>query len=85
MILLSVTGLFKMLLIILGVIFLLRIIGKLAQARRNVADQDRMLRDEAAARKLKEESRKNLGTTTISKVDGRINDTEFTDFEEIKD
>ena len=85
MILLSVTGLFKMLLIILGVIFLLRIIGKLAQARRNVADQDKMLRDEAAARKLKEESRKNLGKTTISKVDGRINDTEFTDFEEIKD
>jgi hypothetical protein len=86
MILLSVTGLFKTGLIILGVIFLLRMVGKVAQARRNVADQDSMKKQEAAASRLRQDSNKNLGKTTITKVGkGKLKDSEYTDFEEIKD
>jgi uncharacterized membrane protein len=84
MILLSLWGLLRTLLIILGVLFLLQIIGKTAQARRNVADQDRMRREDEANRKQTEQAKRNYGKTTISKIDkSKINDDEFTDFEEV--
>ncbi|MFT4602643.1 MAG: hypothetical protein ACI857_002830 [Arenicella sp.] len=86
MILLSITGLFKTGLIILGVMFLLRAIGKVSQVRRNVADQDRMKREEANAKSTVDAAKKNYGKTTISKVDSKnISDNDYTDFEEISE
>lgn len=85
MILLSITGLFRTVLIVLGVLFLLQIVGKMMQARRNVAAQDSMKREEEAARKMKAEAHKNFGKTTISKDKSSNMDGEFTDYEEIEE
>lgn len=85
MILLSLTGLVRTLLIIAGVIFLLQIIGKTAQARRNIADEQRMKKENDRARKMKEDAQRNFGKTSISKVDKKkISDSEYTDFEEVE-
>ncbi len=85
MILLSISGLFRTVLIILGVLFLLQIIGKMMQARRNIAAEDQMKREEAAAQRLKSESKKNFGKTTISKPDSNSIKGEFTDYEEVEE
>ena len=85
MILLSITGLFRTVLIILGVLFLLRLMGKVMQARKNVAAQDLMKREESAAQKLKAEAQRNFGKTTISKSDSNNSNAEFTDYEEVKE
>lgn len=83
MILLSITGLFRMLLIILGVLFLLSLLGKVAQGRRNAAEQNRMREEEEANRRMVEKAKKNYGKTTISSSDQNT-DSEFTDFEEVE-
>ncbi|MBD3637639.1 MAG: hypothetical protein HUJ25_09820 [Crocinitomicaceae bacterium] len=84
MILLSITGLFRTVLIIFGVLFLLSLLGKVAQARRNMADEKRMRQEDERARNLKDQVRQNYGKTTISKIDKKnIPDSEYTDFEEV--
>lgn len=84
MILLSVTGLFRMILIILGVMFLLSILGKMMQARRNVAEQKRLQEEVEANQRMVQNAQKNYGKTSIigSKTDP--SDSEFTDFEEVE-
>ena len=85
MILLSLTGVFRTLLIIFGVIFLLQIIGKTAQARRNVAEQQKMKQEERRSQQQTEEAKRNFGRTTISKIDkNKINDNDYTDYEEVE-
>lgn len=72
---------FKQIFLILAVIFLIRFIGKVMIARRNIAAQDAMKRHQ----KAKEESQKNMGKTTVHKVEkGQYNDADFSDYEEIK-
>lgn len=86
MFLLSISGLFKTLLIIGGVLFLLQVFGKFAQARRNIADQQRMRNEEEAARKMREQSQKNFGKTTISKLEkNKYSDGDFVDYEEVQE
>lgn len=64
---------------------MLQIIGKTAQARRNIADQDRMKRQDEANRRQTEQAKQNYGKTTISKIDkNHINDGEYTDYEEVE-
>ncbi|MEX1002987.1 MAG: hypothetical protein WDZ35_12790 [Crocinitomicaceae bacterium] len=85
MILLSLAGLFRTVLIILGIFFLLQLIGKMAQARRNVADHQKTGQEEEASRKRAEESKKNYGRTTISKIDkDSIHDSDYADYEEVE-
>ncbi|MCB9223368.1 MAG: hypothetical protein R2780_11615 [Crocinitomicaceae bacterium] len=85
MIILSLTGLIRTLLIILGVLFLLQILGKMAQARRNIADQEQMKREHQASQKMANDAKQNYGKTTISKIDkNQISDTEYADYEEIE-
>ncbi|UKN02788.1 hypothetical protein K6119_04565 [Paracrocinitomix mangrovi] len=56
----------------------------MAQARRNIADQDQMKREEAEANRKAKEARDNYGKTSISKIDKqRLSDADYTDFEEI--
>lgn len=86
MILLSITGFFRTILIVIGVIVILRAIGKLSQAKRNVDEQERMRNQEIEARRLREEFQRNYGKTSISKVDkNNSKDSDFVDFEEVED
>jgi hypothetical protein len=86
MILLSITGLFKMALIIMGVIFLLRLIGKVMIARRNVNEQFQLKKKEREKEEMLAESQKNFGKTTISKIGkDKFKNQDYVDFEEIKD
>lgn len=83
MILLSITGLFRTILIILGVIFLMSLLGKMAQARRNIADEKRMRQEEEESRKMVEKAKKEYGKTTIASNDSNHSDGDFTDYEEV--
>ena len=86
MILLSIVGLFRTVLIILGVFFLLRILGKMAQARRNIAEDQRIKRESEEAKKVKLDAEKNYGKTSISKINpDTVDDNDYTDFEEVKE
>lgn len=79
---LSIPGLFRTVLIIIAVIVIIRFVGRLMVAERNL-DEDRRLNNEreAEARKRKE-SEKNFGKTHISKR--RYDDAEDVDYEEVK-
>ncbi len=69
---------------ILGVILVLRLVGKMMSARRNIQDQKTYRANQANTTFEKERSKRNFGRTTIGKVDqSKIPDTEYTDFEEI--
>ena len=84
MVLLSITGLFRMVLIILGVFFLLKLIGQLMVARRNVEEERHFQQDRASREAELHESRKNFGKTTVTKIGkDKPDDSEFTDYEEI--
>ena len=84
MILLSITGLFRTILIILGVLFLMSLLGKMAQARRNIADEKRMKKEDDASRKMVEKAKKNYGKTSITADNSsNVSDSEFTDYEEV--
>lgn len=85
MILLSITGLFRTILIILGVFFLLQIIGKTAQARRNIAEQQRMHKEAHESKKRAEQARNSFGKTSISKIDkNNIDESEYAEYEEVE-
>ena len=86
MVLLSVTGLFRTLLIIIGVFVLLRFLGQMMQAKRNVDSERRDLRARKEADRQKSEAQRNFGKTTISKIGkSKFRDEDYTDFEELPD
>ena len=86
MILLSASGLFRMLLIIAVVFVLLRVIGRFMIAKRNIDEHNQAARDHNAEEELKRKAAENYGKTTISKVSKyKKSDGNFVDFEEIKD
>lgn len=80
----SFTGLIRTVLIIIGVFVLLRFLGQLMNAKRNMAEEQQMKDRENKIRKAREKTAKNLGKTTILK-NGRSNasDVEDVDYEEI--
>ncbi len=81
----SVTGLFRMLLIIVGVLFLLRFLGQFMIAKRNMEEERNLNR---AKRKFEEEKRKakeNVGRISIlSKKRKKSEDIEDVDFEDVE-
>jgi len=84
MVLLSVTGVFRTLLIFIGIFVLLRFIGKLMVAKRNVDEHEKLRKQERESDELVDKARRNFGKTSISKIEkSTINPAEFTDFEEI--
>lgn len=85
MILLSITGLFRTLLIIAGAFLLLRLIGRVLIAKRNMEEHQRVQRAQKKAANIREESRRNFGKVTISKIGKSKSDDNFTDYEEIKE
>lgn len=82
MFILSITGLFRTLLIIIGVIVLLRFLGQLMNAKRNMEVERKL---NAEQRKQNEEMRKtvkNYGKTNVIS-DSKSNDIEDVDYEEV--
>lgn len=79
---LSIPGLFRTVLIIIAVMVIIRFVGRLMVAKRNL-DEDRRLNNEreSEARKRRE-SQNNYGKTHISKRG--YDDAEDVDYEEVK-
>jgi len=85
MILLSITGLFRTLLIIIGVLIILRIVGRMMIAKRNLEQERELLKRQRLSEKMMEESKQNYGKTTIGNVDKKAADQAgYVDFEEVK-
>lgn len=87
----SLTGVFKMLLIIAGSIVLLRFLGQFMIAKRNMEEERALNEKSRKTQKEREEKLKKFGKTTIigkntsSKAPhSRISDVEDVDFEELK-
>ncbi len=70
----------RQIIVILGVILLLRIIGKVMLARKTMQENDAFKSQE----KAKQMAKQNYGKTTISKINkSQIKDSDYTEFEEV--
>ena len=84
MVLLYLLNIFRTGLIIIGVIFVIRLIGRMMIAKRNLNEQNRLQQEIKRAADESEEARKNFGRTTISKIGkDKIDQGDFIEFEEI--
>lgn len=80
----SIVGLFKILLIIIGAIVVLRFFGQLTNTKRNITEQNRMKESEKEFAKEKKRKSANLGkTNVIGKKSERLSDVVDVEFEEI--
>jgi hypothetical protein len=74
----------KNLIFILGIILLMRFIGKMMSARRNINEQTKHKQSQADVSIEKEKAKRNFGRTSVEKIDEQSkNDSNFTDFEEV--
>ncbi len=82
----SFTGVIRTILIIVGVIVLLRFIGQMMNARRNMAEQDEMNRQAQKLQAERDMKAKNLGKTSVlGNGKSTTGDIQDVDFVEIKD
>jgi hypothetical protein len=83
----SITGLFKTLLIILGAFVLLRFLGQVMMAKRNMEEDRRLNRNKRAFDEERERKLKNFGKISIlsrnSRKARRTTDAEDADYEEV--
>lgn len=79
----SIPGLFRMVLIIVAVIFLLRFIGQFMVAKRNMEEERSMNEDKRAFDDAKQKASQNIGKTKLVKKSSGQNDAEDVDFEEV--
>lgn len=71
---------------ILGIIFLIRLIGKVMTARRHIREQQDLHKNQQQSSYEKNKSKQSFGKTTINKLDKEtVANTKFSDFEEIHD
>jgi len=85
MVLLAITTVFRTVLILIGVFVLLRVVGQFMVAKRNLQEEKELLEKQRKSEKEAAETRKNFGKTTVGKIDkSAINDSDYTDFEEVK-
>jgi uncharacterized protein YacL len=79
----SITGVFRMVLMIVGAIVLLRFFGQLMNAKRNMEEERSLNQKQRKFDSEKKEKLKNFGKTKI--VDVKVNNKEIedVDFEEI--
>jgi hypothetical protein len=85
MVLLAITTVFRTVLILIGVFVLLRVIGQFMVAKRNLQEEKELLEKQRKSEKEAAEAQKNFGKTTVGKIDkSAINDSDYTDFEEVK-
>ena len=80
----SITGLFRTLLIIIGAIVLLRFVGQLMNAKRNMEEERELNAKQRRMEKERQQKKKNLGKTRILGRNQKGNDAiEDVDYEEI--
>ena len=79
----SVTGLIRTLLIIIGVFVLLRFLGQLMNAKRNMEEERKLNAQQRKLNQEKERKRKNLGKTSILKRFQDSDNIEDVDHEEM--
>jgi len=79
----SVVGVFRTLLILIGLFMVLRFFGRLATAKRNQDELNALDEEKRKFKAEKERATKNLGKTKISEKTSTSNDAEDVDFEEI--
>ncbi len=79
----SLTGLLRMLLIILGVIFLLRLLAQFISNKNYAAEQERIAAEHKKLEKEKRRKEKEAGKTNVLGNDNSNNDIEDVDFEEL--
>jgi hypothetical protein len=84
----SITGLFKTLLIILGAFVLLRFLGQVMMAKRNMEEERRLNRNKRNFEDERAQKLKNFGKVTISGLSSKgrkeQTDAEDAEYEEIK-
>lgn len=88
----SITGIFRTVLIVIGAIVLLRFLGQLMIAKRNMEAERKLNEEQRKANQERNDKMKSFGKTTIL---GKINsknksvksssDIQDVDFEEVKD
>jgi hypothetical protein len=83
----SITGLFKTILIILGAFVLLRFLGQVMMAKRNMEEERRLNRNKRNFEDERAQKLKNFGKVTISGLSGKgrrqQDDAEDAEYEEI--
>lgn len=79
----SITGVVRTILIIIGVLVVLRFIGQLMQAKKNMEEERALNERDRKLRNEKERKRNNLGQTNLLRKDDRV-DAEDVDFKEVK-
>ena len=79
----SLPGLFRTLLIIVAIVFLVRFIGQFMIAKRNMDVEREMNSTRRQFQEQKKKASQDLGKTNILKKSARKNDVEDIDFEEI--
>jgi hypothetical protein len=83
--LLSITGLVKMILMIIGALVLLRFIGQIMQAKRNLAEETKLKERERLYQQQKTFVEKNKGKVHLSQNKSTNLHAEDADFEIIND
>lgn len=78
----SISGLFKTILMVIGGLVLLRFIGQLMHAKRNLVEEQELNRKQKAYEKERNEKLKNFGKTTISK-NKNVSDVEDVSYQEV--
>lgn len=79
----SITGVVRTILIIIGALVVLRFIGQLMQAKKNMEEERALNERDRKLRHEKERKRNNLGKTNLLRKDDRV-DAEDVDFKEVK-
>ena len=79
----SVTGLFRTVLIIIGVLFLLRLLGRVMTARREMEKENSKRREEKAFEKERKNKLKDFGKVTISNKSNSNSKNDYVEFEEV--
>lgn len=81
----SITGLVRMILIIIGVIVVLRFLGQLMTARRRMAEQKAHEKRKREFEQTRKHIEKNKGRVQIIGKDRSSGHTEYVDYEEVKE
>lgn len=82
---LSITGLFRTLLIIIGAFILLRFLGQLLNAKRNMEAERKMAEQDRLFESEKREKAKKIGKTEVLKSSSPKGTVQDVDFEEVTD
>jgi len=82
MLILSITGAVRIILILIGVFFIVRFLGRIFIAKRNIDDNERYNQNTKSFKEEQERSKKKQGKIDVVK---RYRDAENVDYEEVED